>query len=237
MLFLRLIKESYTLAIREILVNKVRTILSLLGITIGIFCVISVFTIFDSLELSVKTSINSLGSNTLFIQKWPWSMGGDYPWWKYINRPEPKIRDLRIIKKNSNTVENASIMVNFTKNVKYRNNNISNASIIAASHEYDKTSDFSIREGRYFSVFESTIGKPCCIIGSEIDKAFFKNTDAIGKKIKIFGSKINVIGVFEKQGENTFENSTDNLILIPINFAKKYLNLRKNSSTIIVKSI
>ncbi len=83
-IFLKLLRESYLFALHEIVVNKVRTLLSLLGITIGIFSIISVFTIFDSMESSIRNSINSLGNDVLFVQKWPWAMGGDYPWWKYI---------------------------------------------------------------------------------------------------------------------------------------------------------
>jgi len=79
-LILKLIGESFFFAFNEVLVNKTRTILSLLGITIGIFSIISVFTVFDSMENSIKNEIESLGDNVLFIQKWPWAMGGDYPW-------------------------------------------------------------------------------------------------------------------------------------------------------------
>ena len=99
MLILRLIRESYLFAFSEIIVNKVRTILSLLGITIGIFCIISVFTIFDSMEIAIHKSIDSLGTNVLFIEKWPWAMGGDYPWWKYLQRPEGTLEDMKEIQK------------------------------------------------------------------------------------------------------------------------------------------
>ena len=91
MIIIKLIVESFLFAINALVINKVSTFLSLLGITIGIFSIIAVFTVFDSLENEIKSEINSLGNNVLFIQKWPWVMGGgDYPWWKYYQRPEPK---------------------------------------------------------------------------------------------------------------------------------------------------
>ena len=96
-LLFRLIRESYLFAFQAIIVNRVRTVLSLLGIAIGIFCIISVFTIFDSMEIAIHKSIDSLGSNVLYIQKWPWAMGGDYPWWKYYQRPEPTLSDMHEI--------------------------------------------------------------------------------------------------------------------------------------------
>ncbi len=79
MIFFKLLRESFIFAFHEIIVNKTRTILSLLGITIGIFSIISVFTVFDSMENSIRKSIDSLGDNVLFVQKWPWAMGGNYP--------------------------------------------------------------------------------------------------------------------------------------------------------------
>jgi putative ABC transport system permease protein len=90
MLYLRLIKESIFMAWHALVVNKLRTFLSLLGVTIGIFAIISVFTAVDSLESNVKGSLDQLGSNVIYVQKWPWAFGGEYPWWKYWQRPLPK---------------------------------------------------------------------------------------------------------------------------------------------------
>ncbi len=121
-LILRLIIESYLFAFQAIIVNKVRTILSLLGITIGIFCIISVFTIFDSLEIAIRTNIESLGSNVLFVQKWPWAMGGDYPWWKYYQRPEASLDDMREIQKRSVLSDVSAFMIGVNKTVKKQGN-------------------------------------------------------------------------------------------------------------------
>ncbi|HKI89833.1 MAG TPA: ABC transporter permease, partial [Draconibacterium sp.] len=92
MLLIRLIFESFSFAFNSLKANKLRTFLSLLGITIGIFAIISVFTVIDSLESYIRNSLNSLGSNMVYIQKWPWAPPEgetEYPWWKYLNRPVP----------------------------------------------------------------------------------------------------------------------------------------------------
>ena len=102
LIFLRVIRESFIFAIDALRVNKVRTMLSLLGITIGIFCVISVFTVFDSIERNFKKSLSEIGSNVLFVQKWPWQMGGDYAWSKYMKRPQPKPSELTEVMNRSN---------------------------------------------------------------------------------------------------------------------------------------
>src|SRR3989339_557111 len=122
LLILRLLRESYIFAFQAIIVNKVRTLLSLLGITIGIFCIISVFTIFDSMEIAIRTNIDSLGTNVLFVQKWPWAMGGDYPWWKYYQRPEASLDDMREIQKRSTLSQVSAFMIGVSKTVKYQSN-------------------------------------------------------------------------------------------------------------------
>jgi len=119
-LLLRLLRESYLFAFQAIAVNKVRTLLSLLGITIGIFCIISVFTIFDSNgALLIRKSIASLGSNTLYIDKWPWAMGGDYHGGNTFQRPEGKLEDMKEIQKRSSLEEYCAFMVQVNKTVKY----------------------------------------------------------------------------------------------------------------------
>jgi putative ABC transport system permease protein len=105
MVFISLLKESLLFALHSLAANKLRTFLSLLGITIGIFAIIIVFTIVDSLEKNIRNSIQSLGENVVFVQKWPWSFGPDYPWWKYINRPVPKYFEALEIQKRSEAAE------------------------------------------------------------------------------------------------------------------------------------
>ncbi|MBL7917169.1 MAG: ABC transporter permease, partial [Bacteroidia bacterium] len=102
MVFL-LFKESVRFALQALVSNKLRSFLSLLGITIGIFAIILVFTIVDSLESNIRSSIQSLGNNVIYVQKWPWSFGENYPWWKYMNRPLPQYEELEDLIKRSKT--------------------------------------------------------------------------------------------------------------------------------------
>lgn len=236
MIIIRLINESLLFALQAIRVNKTRTFLSLLGITIGIFSVISVFTVFDSMERSIHKSIEGIGDNGLFIQKWPWAMGGDYPWWKYYRRPEPKISELAVIQHKSSTVDAASFMIQINRTVKYLNNRIDNVPVLAVSHDHDRTFNLDISDGRYFTALESASGKNVVIIGSEIGKILFEKLDPIGKKIKIFGRNLLVIGVFKKEGEDMFGNSSDNQMVIPINYARGLIDLRNTGTTIVIRA-
>jgi putative ABC transport system permease protein len=235
-LIVRLIRESYILAFQAIISNKVRTVLSLLGITIGIFCVISVFTIFDSMENSIRKSIASLGSNVLYIQKWPWSMGSDYPWWKYWQRPETSLDDMRELEKRSGHAESVAFMVQVTKTVKFQNNYIENIGVMGVSQDFDKVWKFELADGRYFSPTESASGKNIAMIGAEVASNLFPEGDPVGKKIKIFGRNIEVVGVITKEGEDFFGNSNDKVVYLPVNYFKTLVDLKDMDATIVVKA-
>ena len=236
MIIAKLIYESLIFAINALIINKVRTILSLLGITIGIFSIISVFTVFDSLEGAIKNEINSLGSNVLFIQKWPWAMGGDYPWWKYLNRPEPKLSELSELQKRSNTIESSTYMFSVRRNVYYKNNTMEEIPVVAVSHDYPNVMTLDLQDGRFFTELESNGGRNIAIIGSDVAENLYQGADPIGKSIKIFGRKLNVIGIIKKEGESIFGDSRDNYVLIPVKYASNVLDIHNIQSTIIVKA-
>lgn len=237
MIVFKLFIESFLFAINALVVNKVRTLLSLLGITIGIFSIISVFTVFDSLENSIKSEINSLGSNVIFIQKWPWAMGGDYPWWKYYNRPEPKVSEMEEVQKRSSTVEYSAFILGVSRNIYYKNNEMQNVPIMAVSQDYNKVFPFDLDAGRYFTPVESHRGNNVAIIGTEIADQLFQGIDPIGRKIKVFGRKLDVIGVTKKEGESVFGDSKDNRVFIPINYGRSVLDVRNIGSTIAVMAM
>src|SRR3954467_14637017 len=128
-IFLRLFKESFLFAIQALRVNKLRTFLSLLGITIGIFAIISVFTITDALERKVRTDVESLGNNVVYVQKWPWvpEDGGDYPWWKYMNRPVPGIKEMDELQKKISTADALAYVATVEgQTIKYKSSSVEN---------------------------------------------------------------------------------------------------------------
>lgn len=212
--------------------------MSLLGITIGIFAIISVFTVVDSMEKKIRTNIESLGNDVLFIQKWPWSFGSDYPWWKYMNRPVPKIDDMDAIKRKSNGAEDVAFMASTSRTVEHLNSSIEGIGILAVTQDYDKCMAVDIADGRYFSELESNGGKNVAIIGDYIAENLFWNTDPIGKDIKIFGRKVKIIGVLKKKGENMFGDNSDKEAILPINFVRNFLDIRSDNADplVIVKT-
>lgn len=224
-----LLKESFNFSVQALMVNKLRTFLSLSGITIGIFSIISVFTMVDSLEKKVKDSISSLGDQVIFVQKWPWTYGPGYAWWKYWQRPEPTIKEMNEIMKRSTLTDAATFTTKTRKNLYYLNNIVENVELNAVSHYFYKTRNFNIDKGRYFTEFESNSGKNLVIIGANISENLFPNTEPLGKDIKISGNKLTVVGVIDKEGDSMISETLDNSVIIPLNYAAGFMNLNDNS--------
>jgi putative ABC transport system permease protein len=224
-IFLKLFNESIKMAWNALVGNKLRTILSLLGITIGIMAIITVFTLVDSMEKNIRDNIQSLGDNTVYIQKWPWDSGAFQEWWKYWQRPEADLHDFKEVQHRSRTAEAVVFMASKTKNVDYGSNVVENVSVVAVTHDYNRIKSFDIVTGRYFTLAESNIGKNVCIIGMAVAQGLFGNENPVGKTVKVLKRKMTVIGVFGVEGESVFGNSVDNQLLMPINFARQVIKL------------
>ncbi|RLD79378.1 MAG: ABC transporter permease [Bacteroidetes bacterium] len=238
MIFLHLLKESLYFAFNSLVVNKLRTFLSLLGITIGIFAIISVFTVIDTLESSIRNSIAKLGDNVVYVQKWPWVMDSDFKWWDYMNRPVPKLKEKDKLLKRSHLAQAATFSIQTRKNIQYKDNSADNVTIICATHDYENIRSFEIAQGRYFSLFESNTGKNKAIIGAVIAEKLFPDVNPVGKTIKIIGHKVRIIGVYKKEGSDPFNISSDEQILLPINFARNIFDVKNErlNPMIMVKS-
>ena len=230
-------KESLIFALNSVIVNKLRTFLSLLGITIGIFSIITVFTVIDSLENNIRSSIASLGENVVYVQKWPWSMGGEYPWWKYLRRPVPKQEEEELLRKKLSLSEAISFMAGTNKTIKYESKSFENTSVLGVASDYEKIRSFEIKRGRFISPTEYHTGKNVAVIGYKLSIDLFGTKSPIDKTIKISGRKVKVIGVFEKEGESAIgEDSLDETIIVPVNYIKSIVNLRNINPLIMVKA-
>ncbi len=229
MIIFTIIKESFLLAIHELRNNKLRSFLSLTGITIGILCIISVLSAVDSLETNVRNSINRMGSDVLYIEKWPWSFGGEYPWWKYLNRPEANYADYKAIREYSEKAERVAIQaVLANKTIRYKNNYVEGVMIAGVTADYASIYNLDIAHGRYFSRREDASGDHVVVLGHEIAKNLFLNPEyAPGHRVKALDSKLQVTGVIAKEGQSMIGPGFDEIALVPYAFMQKFIN--KNS--------
>ncbi|TVR80868.1 MAG: FtsX-like permease family protein [Chitinophagaceae bacterium] len=225
--FLSIFKESVILAFYELYSNKLRSFLSLLGITIGILCIISVLTAVDSLERNVRGSIQKLGDNIVYVQKWPWDFGEDYAWWQYWNRPVPNLNELRSIQNQSRYTEAAAIQIGLNnRTARYLDQSVENITALAISHDFSRIKDLDFLEGRYFSLNESQAGNNVAVLGYNVAVQLFNTPEnSVGREIRLLGRKISIIGVLEQEGEDLLSMSNDNQILIPYNFLTSFMNI------------
>ena len=239
MLILRLIIESFRFAYNSLVVNQLRTFLSLLGITIGIFCIISVFTIIDSLERTIRDSMSKLGSNVIYIQKWPWTPPpgeSEYPWWKYLNRPIPTLAETQEILRRSGLTQYAVYNYGFNRTIQNGSNKAENVAIIGSSNGIIETWSLKISNGRPLTEEEFGAGSNFAMLGSAIAEQLFPGVNPIGKTIKLQGFTVYIVGVFEKMGEDMFGTSMDKRVLIPVKLIARMVDSRMDmGQSIIVK--
>jgi putative ABC transport system permease protein len=230
MIFLKLVRESFLFAYDALTQNKLRTLLSLLGVTIGIFIIIAVFSAVDSLRDNLQKSVNKLGSNSIYMEKWPWEFKEDYPWWKYMQRPVPNMHDFDEIRRRSQTAQAVSFEVYVDRRkVKYKSNTIDGVVIYSVSQDHGKTWTYEYADGRFFSDIESRTGAPVAIVGADIASNLFPAGDALGKRIKIMGRNLTIIGVFKKEGDDMLGTSADKQILIPVNLVRNLIDLKSEN--------
>lgn len=230
------LKEGLSIAYNALLVNKLRTFLSLLGVTTGIFAIISVFTMVDTLENSVRDGVASFGEDMVYVQKWPWGGGGEYPWWKYYRRPEPSMRDFKDLQERLVGASGISFQVEANRKVEYGSKDLSAVSLQLMTPDYNKVNPMEIAEGRYLTLSEFRSGKPVCLLGSKLAVELFGAGDlAIDKTIKISGRKLQVVAVLQEEGSSMFGGSADEKVFIPLNFGKAFVDIKKEGTSIAVK--
>lgn len=230
-MFFRLFIEGINFAIKSVVINKLRTFLSLFGITIGIFSIVSVFTVLDWMEKSIKETIATLGDNVVYVQKFPWSFNSNLNWWDIIRWPPVSVDDYDAILNKSTKSQSACFVVFSSQQVKYKKNVATNAAVAGGTLEIKDIRSFEIEKGRYFSPFEASSGKNVAILGAEIADRLFEKTDPIGKEITVAGFKTVIIGVIKKEGKGGISDSGfDEITMVPLGYAKSFMNLRNRSA-------
>ena len=236
-IYLRVLRESFNFAINALTTNKLRTFLSLLGVTIGIFSIIAVLAAVDSLKNEINDSISSLDNSTIIIMRFNFGPS-DVPRWKSEQFPDVSYEEYQYIKRNVPNTKAVSFTLNVPRTaIKYEENSISNVDVGAITHEYYDIESLQIAEGRFFNEAESNSGTPVIVLGDEIAKTLFSSSSPLGKKIRLYGRKFTVIGVLKKEGSGLFGESKDTIVLLPVNMARKIFgdNNKSTFPQIIVK--
>lgn len=223
------ILESFAFAWKALKSNLLRTILSLLGVTVGIFAIISVLTLVDSLERNVKDSLNFLGTGVMYLQKWPFmpeSGDEEYKWWEYFRRPTPAYTEYKFLQENLRHSTAISIFATRGNQIiKHGNNSIGQIDLRGASVGYENVFEVSVEQGRYFTADEIEGGRNLAVVGYEVANALFPNEDPVGKDVKIKNLRYRLVGVIKKEGQSFLGTpSNDYSVIIPYqSFRKLYM--------------
>lgn len=220
-IYVRLLKESFGFALNALRNNKLRTLLSLLGVTVGIFSIIAVLAAVDSLDRKIKKDLSTLDKNTVYLLKFSFGPT-DVPEWKREQFPDVTYEEYEYLKRSVNDVDAMAYML-FTKreNVKYEGVTVSSVSVMPTTYEFENIQKLGFKEGRFFNESESNSGAPLIVLGHDVAKNLFDDLDPIGKKVRLYGQKFTVIGVLKKVGAGIFGEEDDTTVYLPVNFVRR----------------
>ncbi len=223
MIYIRLLFESFRFAVNALRQNPLRTILSLTGVTIGIFAIIAALTVVDSLKKNISDSLSIFGSDVIYVEKWPMVFSNNFPWWEYIKRPQPTYSEYKYYEAN---LENASAICFFVvtggKTVKRESSSIGGMVLWGTTPDHQELFNVDIIEGRYFAQREFDYATNVALIGHDVKEALFPYESPIGKEISIRGLKYTVIGLMKEEGETLLGiTSNDESVIIPFGALRK----------------
>lgn len=221
LLYLRLLKESLGFAINALRTNKLRTFLSLLGVTIGIFSIIAVLAAVDSMDKKIKEDLSDMDLNTIYLIRFSFGPS-DVPRWKREQFPDVSYEEYEYLRRSVHGIDKMSFNL-FTRNenIKYEDKTVSSIRVKPSTDEFIDIEPMKIEKGRFFNEAESNSGSPVIVIGSEVAEGLFGNSDPIGKRVRLYGQRFTVIGVLKKQGQGMFGDSNDVAAFFPVNFIRR----------------
>ena len=219
LLYIRLLKESFSFAMNALRTNKLRTLLSLLGVTIGIFSIIAVLAAVDSLDRKIKKNLSSLDKNTIYLTSQSFGPT-DVPRWKREQFPSVNYEEYQTLKNSLPDAEEMAFQFFVGReSAKYDSKTVSDINVVPVSHEFTTIQQLDFAKGRFYNESESNSGATVAVIGDEIANVLFENADPIGKQIRLYGKRFTVIGILKKEGSSMFD-SNDTSIFIPVNFIR-----------------
>ncbi|MEO2061299.1 MULTISPECIES: ABC transporter permease [Mesonia] len=222
LIYLRILKESLFFAINALKNNKLRTFLSLLGVTIGIFSIIAILAAVDSLKKEIEGSLSSLDTSTMIVMRFSFSPT-DIPQWKREQFPDVSYDEYQHLKRNLPQTAAATYTLNVkSEPVTYGGKQVQGVEIGAVTSEYYFIEALQLQEGRFFNEAESNSGAPVVVLGNEVAENLFGNPEAaMGNKVRLYGRRFAVIGVLEKEGNSMFSQSKDGAIFLPVNVTRR----------------
>ncbi len=236
--FWHTISASFLIALSELRKNKLRSFLSLFGVTIGIFCIITVLATVNSLERNIQNELKTFGTNTIYVDKWEYSATGpDFPYWKYAKRPPPSYNEMQEIKRRTSSARYAAYKIDGVGNVDVQNGTLRNVRLYGVSEDFLRIQPLEIQFGRFLTDVEFGSGSNRVILGYDIAESLFGNPEtAVDQSLIIKGKKNIVAGVAKKQGRQLLGGwQFDESIIMPYRYAKSIMLESRSNPLIMVQ--
>ena len=226
MYFMQELLEGLSISFRAIRANKMRSILTTLGIVIGIVSVTVMATAIEGINRAFDRSAAAFGTDVFYIQKFPWMSNED--WSTIRNRRNIKLQDAVRIERSATLANAVAPVVGTGRRVWYGNNSVDLAYIAGTTNQYLSASGATMADGRFFTAEESAGGRPVCVVGASIVENLFYNEDPIGKIIRVAGYPYTIVGMFEKQGGLFGSFTSDNRVFLPLNSFQNHFGGRRD---------
>ena len=230
--------ESVLIAVRAVWSNKMRAVLTTLGIIIGIVSVTGMATVTNGIEQGFENDIATLGTDVIYIEKWPWVNGPGFKWWEYINRPNITEKLAEDINERSRMISAATAVVRTSRSLKTEHQSISSTLIMGVQANYGDVHTLDLAEGYFLSPFDDQGARNVAVIGAGVADELFPFGNPVGKELKVAGNKFRVIAVMTRQGQGAEGSASEDwAVMVPFNSFKKYFGTRWRDVSVRAKII
>lgn len=224
--------ESWKIAFAQMQANKTRSMLTALGVIIGIVAVTLMGTAITGIQKGFDKSMAILGDDVLYVSQFPWARVND--WWNYRDRREIKTEYAETLNRLIAATPNSNLIIavptsNVTKTVKYADNQVTNIFVQGTTADYPIISVVDFTEGRFFNDLEAKSAANVCLLGYDVADALFPGTSPLDKSVLINGQQLKVIGVGSRQGSFLGLFSLDSIVIVPLQTFKRYFSAKSES--------
>ena len=209
------VRDAIVQAAFSLVSHKLRAALTITGIAIGIMAVILIFMVEAGMSSSFARQLSTLGPNTLFVHKWKWGVNGN-DWWKYKNRPQVDMMDYRALQQNTTLPVAIAPIVATDATVSHGSRDIKGVDVRGTVDGYLDATGWQIRRGRFITALDQELGANVCIIGADLEDAFFKGQEPLGQVVRAGPNlRCTIVGIFSRKG-NAFGRSQDLRVVVPL---------------------